>query len=84
MKYRIYLISEEVLKGVFRPITTPWRTSITKVEPNRFITRGYQQKEIIGNISFSEMIYFLINIVLSTKNQERMLQTVLVSFSTME
>jgi len=74
------MISEEVLKGMFRPITTPWRTAITKVEPNRIITRGYQQEDLIGNISFSEMIYLLINGVLPTKNQERMLQTVLVSF----
>jgi citrate synthase len=74
------MISREVLNGMFRPITTPWRTSITKVEPNRLITRGYQQEDLIGNISFSEMIYLLINGVLPTKNQERMLQTVLVSF----
>lgn len=75
-----YMISEEVLKGMFRPTAIRWRTSITKVEPNRLITRGYQQEDLIGNISFSEMIYLLINGVLPTKNQERMLQTVLVSF----
>jgi citrate synthase len=74
------MISEEVLKGMFRPITNPWRTAITKVEPNRLITRGYQQEDLIGNISFPEMIYLLINGLLPTKNQERMLQTVLVSF----
>ncbi|HII84651.1 MAG TPA: citryl-CoA lyase [Methanobacterium subterraneum] len=74
------MISEEVLKGMFQPRTTPWRTSITKVEPNRLVTQGYPQEELIGNISFPEMIHLLIKGVLPTKNQEKMLQAILVSF----
>jgi len=74
------MISEEVLKGMFQPRTTPWRTSITKVEPNRLITQGHPQEELIGNISFPEMIHLLIKGVLPTKNQEKMLQAILVSF----
>ncbi len=74
------MISEEVLKGIFQPKTSPWRTSITKVEPNRLITQGYPQEELIGNISFPEMIHLLIKGVLPTKNQAKMLQAILVSF----
>jgi len=74
------MISEEVLKGIFQPKTSPWRTSITKVEPNRLITQGYPQEELIGNISFPEMIHLLIKGVLPTKNQAQMLQAILVSF----
>lgn len=74
------MISEEMLKGIFQPRTSPWRTSITQVEPNRLITQGYPQEELIGNISFAEMIHLLIKGVLPTKNQEQMLQAILVSF----
>lgn len=74
------MISEEVLKGIFQPKTSPWKTSITKVEPNRLITQGYPQEELIGNISFVEMIHLLIKGVLPTKNQFKMLQAILVSF----
>ncbi|NYB53123.1 MAG: citryl-CoA lyase [Methanobacteriaceae archaeon] len=74
------MISEEVLKGIFQPRSSPWRTSITKVEPNRLVTQGYPQEELIGNISFPEMIHLLIKGVLPTKNQEKMLQAILVSF----
>lgn len=75
-----YMISEEELKGIFQPRVSPWRTSITKVEPNRLITQGYSQEELIGNISFAEMIHLLIKGVLPSKNQEKMLQAILVSF----
>lgn len=75
-----YMISEEVLKGMFQPRTTPWRTSITKVEPDRLTTQGYPQEELIGNISFPEMIHLLLKGVLPTKNQEKLLQAILVSF----
>ncbi|MDI9619113.1 MAG: citrate/2-methylcitrate synthase, partial [Methanothermobacter sp.] len=37
-----------------------WRTSITRVEPNRIVTRGYSQEDLIGGVSFSEMVYLLI------------------------
>ena len=74
------MISEEVLKGIFKPKTSLWRTSITQVEPNRLVTQGYPQEELIGNISFAEMIHLLIKGVLPTENQKQMLQAILVSF----
>ncbi len=74
------MITEEVLKGIFQPKNPKWKTSITKVEPNRLITRGYPQEDLMGSISFPEMIYLLINGDLPTQNQSRMLQAVLVSF----
>ena len=36
------------------------RTSITNIQPNKIITRGYPQEELIDNISFSEMVYLLL------------------------
>jgi len=74
------MIREEVLKGIFQPRTTPWRTAITKVESNKLITKGYPQEELIGNISYPEMVHLLVKGVLPTKNQEKTLQAILVSF----
>ena len=74
------MITEEVLKGIFQPKNPKWKTSITKVEPNRLITRGYPQEDLVGTISFPEMIYLLIKGELPSQNQERMLQAVLISF----
>ncbi|MBP2046193.1 citryl-CoA lyase [Methanobacterium aggregans] len=57
-----------------------WRTSITKVEPNRITTRGYSQEDLIGNISFPEMVYLLIKGDMPSENESKMLEAVLVSF----
>ncbi len=74
------MITEDVLKDIFKPRTLKWRTSITKVEPNKLTTRGYLQEDLIGNISFSEMIHLLIKGKLPSKNEAKMLGAVLVSF----
>jgi len=74
------MITEEVLKDIFKPRNLKWRTSITKVEPNKLTTRGYPQEDLIGNVSFSEMIHLLIKGKLPSKNEAKMLEAVLVSF----
>ena len=74
------MITEEVLKDIFKPRTLKWRTSITKVEPNKLTTRGYLQEDLMGNISFAEMIHLLIKGELPSKNETKMLGAVLVSF----
>jgi citrate synthase len=62
------MITEGALKELLQPKNLKWRTSITKVEPNRLLTRGYLQEDLIGNISFSEMIYLLVKGELPSKN----------------
>ncbi len=74
------MITEQVLKDLFPPTNLEWKTAVTKVEPNRLITRGYPQEDLIGNISFPEMIYLLLKGELPSQNQVKMLQAVLVSF----
>lgn len=74
------MITEEVLKDIFKPRNLKWRTSITKVEPNRLTTRGHLQEDLIGNISFCEMIHLLIKGKLPSKNESKMLGAILVSF----
>ena len=74
------MITEKVLEEMFKPLQSPWRTSITKVEPNKLITRDRLQEDLIGNISFSEMVYLLIKGDLPSANHKNMLEAVLVSF----
>lgn len=74
------MITEEVLKDIFKPNNLKWRTSITKVEPNRLLTRGHLQEDLIGNISFGEMVYLLVKGNLPSKKEAKMLEAVLVSF----
>src|SRR5690606_18232933 len=73
-------IGKESLENVFRVGSPKWRTSITRVEPNRIVTKGYSQEELIGGVSFSEMVYLLIRGELPSENVARMLEAVLVSF----
>ncbi len=74
------MITEKVLEEMFKPLQSPWKTSITKVEPNKLITRDRLQEDLIGNISFSEMVYLLIKGDLPSANDKKMLEAVLVSF----
>ncbi len=73
-------IGRESLENVFKISNPKWRTSITKVEPNSIITRGYSQEDLIGNVSFSEMVYLLIKGEMPSKKESKMLGSVLVSF----
>ncbi|WP_321422488.1 citryl-CoA lyase [uncultured Methanobacterium sp.] len=73
-------IGRESVENLLKLTKPKWRTSITKVEPNRIITRGYPQEDLIGNISFPEMVYLLLKGELPHEEQAKMLESVLVSF----
>lgn len=73
-------IGRETIENILKLNNPKWKTSITRVEPNRLITRGYPQEDIIGNLSFSDMVYLLIKGEIPTKNESRMLESVLISF----
>ena len=74
------VIGRETVENLLKLTKPRWRTSITKVEPNRIITRGYPQEDLIGNISFPEMVSLLLTGELPPENQAKMLEAVLVSF----
>jgi citrate synthase len=73
-------IGRETVENMLKLNNPKWKTSITRVEPNKIITRGYPQEELIGNISFSDMVYLLIKGELPSKNQSKMIEAILVSF----
>jgi citrate synthase len=74
------MITEKVLEDMIKPLYSSWRTSITKVEPNKLITRNHLQEDLIGNTSFSEMVYLLIKGELPSDNHKKMFEAILVSF----
>ncbi len=74
------MITEKVLEGMFKPVQSPWKTSITKVEPNKLTTRGYKQEDLIEGISFSEMVYLLVKGNIPSEKNKKMIEAILVSF----
>ena len=56
-----------------------WKSSITKVEPNHLITKGYRQQDLIGNIPFPHVVYLLIKGELPSKSHGKMMDAILTS-----
>jgi len=73
-------IGRETIESILKLSNPKWKTAITRVEQNKLITRGYPQEELIGNISFSQMVYLLIKGDMPPENQSKMLESVLISF----
>jgi len=73
-------IGRETIENILKLGNPKWKTSITRVEPNRLITRGYSQEDLIGNVSFPEMVYLLIKCKMPSTNEAKMLESVLISF----
>jgi citrate synthase len=54
-----------------------WSTEITKVEPNRLISRGYRQEDLIGNIPFAHNVYLFLKGELPSKEHGFMMDAIL-------
>jgi citryl-CoA lyase len=56
-----------------------WRSSLTQIEPNKILVRGYPLDEMMGRLGFAEAVYLLLMGELPTPAIGRMLNAVLVS-----
>lgn len=56
-----------------------WRTSIIDISPGVIRARGYPIEELIGNVSFPEMIWLMLRGELPTREQAELLQAALVA-----
>jgi len=74
------VIGRETVENILKLTNPKWKTSITRIEPNNIVTRGYPQEDLIGNISYSEMAYLLIKGKMPSGNDSKMFESVLVSF----
>ena len=56
-----------------------WESSITDVSQDRLVTHGVDQREIIREFTYEEMVFFLLKGVRPTPVQRDLLRAVLVS-----
>ena len=57
----------------------PWKTSVTKVEPNKLTVRGYPLDQLINKISFADSIYLMIKGELPSAEASQLMEAILVS-----
>jgi citrate synthase len=57
-----------------------WATSLTKIEPNKILVRGYPLDEIMGRLTFGEAIYLLLMGDLPSPSIGSLMEAMLVSF----
>src|SRR4029078_5064462 len=62
-----------------RPTADRWQSSLTEIEPNKILVRGYPLDEVMGHLGFAEEGYLLLIGELPTPAIGRMLNAVLVS-----
>lgn len=68
----------------FRVNPRSLKTTISKVEKDKIITRGYNQRDLIEKIRYSDMIYLLLKGRLPSSMEGKIFNHVLVSFAIME
>src|SRR5512136_22500 len=56
-----------------------WKTAITKIEPNKVAVRGYRIDDLMGRISFGEMVYLILKGELPTAPVGKLVDAMLVS-----
>lgn len=54
-----------------------WRTSISKVEPNKIVVRGYNLMDLVGKYNYADLTYLLWRGELPTRNHSRMMDALL-------
>ena len=64
----------------FRVSPRSLKTTISKVEKDKIITRGYNQRDLIEKIRYSDMIYLLLKGKLPSIKEGKIFNHVLVSF----
>src|SRR5262245_15122838 len=58
---------------------TFWRTSLSAVEPNKILIRGYRVEDLMARCSFGDIIYLTFKGDLPDGNQGRMIEMIVVS-----
>ncbi len=56
-----------------------WKSAITKVEPNKLVVRGYRLDELIGKVSYAQMVYLLFKGELPSPKVGKLIEAILVS-----
>jgi len=56
-----------------------WKTAITKVEPNQLFIRGYKLDELMGRVSYAQMVYLLFKGEMPSEKVGQLIEAILVS-----
>jgi citrate synthase len=56
-----------------------WKTGITKIEPNKISVRGYPVDQLMGKITFSQVIYLILKGEMPSPEVGKLLDAILVS-----
>ena len=56
------------------------KTAVTRVEENKIVTRGYNQRDLIEKIKFGDMVFLLLKGRLPSLKESKIFNHVLVSF----
>lgn len=60
-------------------VTGWWRTGISRIRPGEILLRGYPVEQLIGEVSFADMIWLMLRGDLPAPGQSRLLEAALVS-----
>ena len=56
-----------------------WRTSLSSIEPNKILIRGYRVQDLMEHCSFGDVIYLTFTGELPKRNEGRMIEMIVVS-----
>ena len=56
-----------------------WRTSLSAVEPNKILIRGYRVQDLMAHCSFGDIVYLTFKGELPAGNEGRMIEMIVVS-----
>ena len=72
-------MSDDTKNAVLEAAERWWSTSIIDIHPGEIDVRGYPIEQLIGAISFPQMIWLMVRGELPTKGQARLLEAALVA-----
>ena len=67
------------MSGTYNDVSDWWTTEIIDMAPGQIRIRGNQIEDLIGNVSFSQMIFLMTRGELPTKAQADLLECALVA-----
>ena len=72
-------MSEQDAKATLQAASDWWKTEIIDIRPGEITVRGYEIQDLIGKVSFPEMIWLMTRGDLPTAEQGRLLEAALVA-----
>jgi len=72
-------MSEDTAQGVVAEAARWWSTSIIDIEPGKIRIRGYPIEELIGQLTFPQMIWLMLRGEIASAAQAELLEAALVS-----